>query len=232
MQILILIALLIGGGLFSLSVKPIKCYVKEIGTGFMILSLLLSFSSWIFYFAGITNTFLVKTLSFILGWGNYVFRFILGYLIVYIFLTLKSAACEYKEVKNTISLTLWGVSIITGNIFLIATVGKAENMTEMISFFKSSGYATWFLYFIMAAETLGATGILLHFKLKTGPWAAAGLMLIMFGAFYTHWHNHDPLSDSYAAISQLITLTIILILYRFENRVQKLANYHLNQPAI
>jgi putative oxidoreductase len=92
-------------------------------------------------------------------------------------------------------------------------------MTYMTDFFKQSGYAIWFLYFIMAAESLGGIGILFHFKLKTGPLAACGLILIMIGAIYTHWHNHDPFSDSYAAVSQLISLAMILIIYYFEKQV-------------
>ena len=62
-------------------------------------------------------------------------------------------------------------------------------------------------------------GVLLHFKLKTGPLATAGLMLIMIGAMYTHRHNNDPFSDSYAALSQFMTLGIMLILFYFEREV-------------
>jgi uncharacterized membrane protein YphA (DoxX/SURF4 family) len=91
----------------------------------------------------------------------------------------------------------------------------------MIGFFKQSGYAVWFLYFIMAAESLCALGILLHFKLRTGIYAAIGLMAIMLGAIYTHLHNRDPFSDSYAAISELISLMLILLIYYFEKLTPK-----------
>lgn len=47
--------------------------------------------------------------------------------------------------------------------------------------FTSYGYALWFLYFIILTETIGGIGILLHFKLKTGPLATLGLILIMLG---------------------------------------------------
>jgi len=81
------------------------------------------------------------------------------------------------------------------------------------AFFQQSGYSIWFLYFIMTAEAAGALGILLHFKLRTGITATAGLMLIMLGAVYTHWHNKDPFSDSLAAVSQFVNLAILLLLY-------------------
>lgn len=86
----------------------------------------------------------------------------------------------------------------------------------MATFFTASGYAIWFLYFIMIAEGLGGLGVLLHFKLKTGPLAAAGLMLIMIGALYTHCHNKDPFSNSYGAVCQFITLALMQAMYYFE----------------
>jgi 4-amino-4-deoxy-L-arabinose transferase-like glycosyltransferase len=97
-------------------------------------------------------------------------------------------------------------------------------MPYMIGFFKQSGYALWFLYFIIAAETAGAIGILMHFRLKTGFLAAICLALIMLGAVYTHLHNHDPFSDSYAALSQLLNLSFILLLYYFEKQIKRIPN--------
>jgi uncharacterized membrane protein YphA (DoxX/SURF4 family) len=73
----------------------------------------------------------------------------------------------------------------------------------------------------MMAESLGALGILFHYKLKTGPLAALGLMVIMLGAIYTHLHNRDPFSDSYAAVIQLINLALLLFVYYFEKQVGK-----------
>ena len=48
-----------------------------------------------------------------------------------------------------------------------------------------------------------------------------GLVLIMLGAIYTHLHNRDPFSDSYAAISELISLMLILLIYYFEKLAPK-----------
>ena len=91
----------------------------------------------------------------------------------------------------------------------------------MLDFFRQSGYANWFLYFIMAVEPFGALGILFHYKLKTGPLAGYGLIIIMLGAVYTHLHNHDPFSDSYAAMIQLINLALLLFVYYLEKQVGK-----------
>jgi uncharacterized membrane protein YphA (DoxX/SURF4 family) len=115
---------------------------------------------------------------------------------------------------------MWGTSVYLGNIFLIATVGKIQNFTNMSAFFSDSGYVLSFLYFIMTAETLGGIGILMHYKLRTGTWAALGLMLIMIGAAVTHWRNHDPFSDAYAPVVMLITLFLLQMNYYFENKLR------------
>jgi len=115
-------------------------------------------------------------------------------------------------------ISLWAVAVSIGFSFIIESCWKAGHFGKMVTFFTASGYSVWFLYFIMIVEALGGLGLLLHFKLKTGPWAATGLILIMLGAVYTHWHNGDPFSDSYAAVGQLISLSIILLLYYLEKQ--------------
>jgi putative oxidoreductase len=214
MQLLIFIGLIIAGGLLGLIIKPKAELVYRVAIGYMILALLISADVWIFYFAGIKNVAVAKMLSFIMSWGGTLEHLIFGYLI-------GNIAINNNRLREIISATLWGISILTANSFLVATVGKSMNMPFMISFFKQSGYAIWFLYFIMTAEAFGGLGILLHFKLKTGPLAAAGLAIIMLGAVYTHWHNKDPFSDSYAAVGQFINLSLLLILYYFEQRANR-----------
>jgi len=219
MDILIFISLLIIGGLLNLIIKSKAEFVYATGRVYIFLVLLKSIIIWIYYFAGIKNAIILKALSFILYVG-YPGTLILGYLIIYISGAQKAKIImvDNDQLKKITWSVLLGLSISTGNIFLVATVGKAENLTYMKSFFTTSGYATWFLYFIMTAETLGGLGILLHFKLKTGPLAATGLLLIMAGAVYTHWHNADPFSDSYAAVIQFITLSLIMVIYYFEKQ--------------
>jgi uncharacterized membrane protein YphA (DoxX/SURF4 family) len=134
---------------------------------------------------------------------------------------LKDTFKDCSKLKAIVRTTLWAVSITIANSFLVAMVGKLQNMPYMIGFFRQSGYSVGFLYFIMAAETACALNILLHFRLKTGIYASLGLMLIMLGAIYTHLHNRDPFSDSYAAISELISLGLILLIYYFEKLTPK-----------
>ena len=221
MELLLFIAFLIAGGLLNLIIRPAATVVNNIAAAYIVLALLISVCIWLFYFARIKNGAVLNSLSFFLTWGKQAGCLILGYLIINIWRSLKAQdkLTNTDQLKKLTRSTLWAVSILTGNIFLVATVGKAENMVEMTKFFTTSGYAVRFLYFIMTAETLGGLGVLLHSGLKTGPWAAAGLMLIMAGAVYTHWHNGDPFSDSYSAVIQFITLAILLAIFRFETMV-------------
>jgi uncharacterized membrane protein YphA (DoxX/SURF4 family) len=220
MQLLIFIGIIILGGLLSLAIKPKARVIYAMAIGYIILAIIPSISTWIFYFVGIKDGPVLKMLSFIMSWGGMLGHLVLGYLI-------GSIATDSNPLRKMINAALWGISILTANAFLVATVGKSQHIEEMITFFKASGYAIWFLYFIMTAEALGGLGILLHFKLRTGPLAAAGLAIIMLGAVYTHWHNKDPFSDSYAPVGQLVNLSLMLILYYFEQQADR-----KHQPTI
>lgn len=94
--------------------------------------------------------------------------------------------------------------------FALAGIGKAFSMSYMTGFFTQSGYSVGFLKFIMLAEVLGGVGLLI-------PWAflpsLMGLTIDMFGAVFTHIHNGDSLNDSTGAISMLIRLIAIGLIW-------------------
>jgi uncharacterized membrane protein YphA (DoxX/SURF4 family) len=100
--------------------------------------------------------------------------------------------------------------------FLCTEVGKLAHHADMQQFFLQSGYAVWFLYVIIAAETLGAIGLLIP---RTTVPAAIGLMMIMLGAIRTHAHNGDPFSDSLEALQLLALLACILIIRLLRGKV-------------
>ncbi|HLX65982.1 MAG TPA: DoxX family protein [Puia sp.] len=204
MSIILYLGCLLAGFLISLFWKPADRVVTGLSKVYLYLVLLSVVSTWIFYFAGIKNAPVLRIISEELSWTGIGSHMILGYLL---------GRLASGTVWSTLNTTLWAMTILYGNTFIVATVGKSTNMPEMISFFKQSGYAVWFLYFIMAAETAGAIGVLTNFRLRLGPAATICLMVIMLGAVYTHWHNGDPFSDSYAAVSQLITGSLLLFLY-------------------
>lgn len=223
MDILIILGLLILGCLLNLLWEPGFGPASKVAGVYLLLSVVLAGMVWIFYFAGIKNASVLSILSISMQYGGYLSRLILGFLTGNILFKvwLKDTFNDCSGLKAIVRITLWAISITVANSFLLATVGKSTNMPYMIGFFKQSGYAVWFLYFVMAAESVCALGILLHFKWKTGIYASMGLMLIMFGAVYTHLRNRDPFSDSYAAISELISLMLILLIYYFEKLTPK-----------
>ena len=221
MDIMIFTGLLLIGGLLNFIWEPSNKTVHCLAKCYLLLAIYLAFVIWVFYFAGIKNAFLLNTLDILLHYGAYLAHLALGFLTGYILVEVRNTKMPANrlEIQAILNTTLWAISVSIGNSFIVATVGKSMNMPYMIGFFKQSGYAIWFLYFVMIVETVGAVGILLHFKLKMGSLASIGLVLIMLGAIYTHWHNNDPFSDSYAAVSQLINLFIILLLYYLEKLV-------------
>ncbi|HVV54008.1 MAG TPA: DoxX family protein [Mucilaginibacter sp.] len=230
MDVLIIIGLLILGCLLNCLWEPGFTPAKRLAWVYLALSCIIALSAWLFYFAGIRITVIQSALGVLKQYGGYLSHLLLGFLMANILFKvwMKDTLPDSENLRAMIRTTLWGAAIGIANSFIIATVGKSMNMPYMIGFFKQSGYAVWFLYFIMAAETAGALGILLHVKLRTGMAASLGLFLIMTGAVYTHVHNHDPFSDSYAALVQLINLSTLLLIYYLEKMAgRKPADTHI-----
>ena len=93
--------------------------------------------------------------------------------------------------------------------FFCTEIGKLAHDAEMRQFFLQSGYAVWFMYFIMAAEISGGIGLLLS---RTRLPATVGLIAVMSGAIATHARNHDPFTDSLEALHLLILLGCIVVI--------------------
>ncbi|MDN5285328.1 MAG: DoxX family protein [Mucilaginibacter sp.] len=217
-----LLALMILGGSLNLIPKNAN-YAFILARAFFFLSCFAMLNYLVLYFSGIHEQQVLAILTDIAKYGSLIWRVLLGYFVVFIsrqeFMDLYTTG--HPDSRNIFLNALHGLSVLIGCIFIIATIGKYQNLKEMSAFFKSSGYTIWFLYFIMTAETAGGIGILLQPYLKIGPWAAIGLLLIMIGAIYTHWHNYDPFSDSYAAVAQMFNLFILIFLYYKEKQFHR-----------
>lgn len=111
---------------------------------------------------------------------------------------------------------LRGICLSVAISFLATEIGKLAHDADMRQFFVQSGYPVWFLYFIIAAETVGAISLLL--PKKTLP-AALSLAAIMLGAIYTHYRNRDPFSDSLEALHLLVLLACIVVILLLRGRV-------------
>ncbi len=100
-----------------------------------------------------------------------------------------------------------GLCVSVSLAFLATELGKLAHDSEMRAFFTASGYSVWFLYAVIAAETIGAVGLLLPGVRLVAAW---GLALVMAGAIATHVRNGDPATDSLEAAHLLATLLCIL----------------------
>ncbi|MFI5161668.1 MAG: DoxX family protein [Sphingobacteriales bacterium] len=221
MDIMIFIGLLLVGGLLNFIWEPTAKTVHCLAKCYLLLTIYLTFAAGVFYLASVRNAFIHQALALLLQYGDYLSHLAAGFLTGNILLGLskEDELFTWPQLQDITTIVLWAAAVSIGLSFIIESCWKTEHFSKMLSFFTASGYRVWFLYFIIVVETLSGFGLLLHFKLKTGPWAAIGLVLIMLGAICTHWHNHDPFSQSYGAAGQLINLAIILILYYLERQV-------------
>ncbi|HEU0185473.1 MAG TPA: DoxX family protein [Blastocatellia bacterium] len=191
---------------------------RKIARAFYILSLLLSF-------AALTNTLLsVSGLLPLKGPFLSIHRALIYRLSLVIGAGLGSAVLMLantfghfkwrgtnEAVRSFISspYLLKGICLSVSISYFAIEIGKAKYDAEMRQFFLGSGYPIWFMYFIMVAEVGGAIGLLMA---KTVIPAASGLIIIMLGAIYTHYHNSDPFSDSLEAVHHLALLVCIIII--------------------
>jgi putative oxidoreductase len=85
-------------------------------------------------------------------------------------------------------IAMWIVSILLAAMFLIAGGPKLLRPIETRAMFVQYGYAPWFATLIGVSEVLGAIGLLIP---RLAALAAAGLSIIMVGAFFTHVTHHE-----------------------------------------
>lgn len=99
-------------------------------------------------------------------------------------------------------IALWTVSILLAAMFLFAGGLKLLHPEEAKPMFVKYGYAAWFAIFIGTCEVLGAIGLLVP---RLAAPAAAGLSIIMVGAFFTHATHHE-LSHAVTPLALLVSL--------------------------
>jgi len=223
MQILLYITVLVIGCFLGSIIKPKAKFDYRLAIGYIIIALLFRINAALVNFANIQDAALLNPLLFVLNWGKSISYLIIGYLITRIYYSFKSndTVSRNYPLKKIVAYTLWAITIINGFEFIIETGYKIKNLDDLVSQFASYGYAVWFLYFIMITETLGGILVLLHFKLKTGPAAAAYLMIVMLGVVYSDWHKGAPFSFSYPAVDAFMSLSLMQIMYRFEKKASK-----------
>lgn len=100
-------------------------------------------------------------------------------------------------------IVLWIVSIVLAAMFLFAGSPKLLTPGKVVPMFVAYGYAPWFATLIGISEVLGAVGLLVP---RLAALAAAGLSIIMVGAFFTHATHHEFTH----AITPLVLLALLI----------------------
>ena len=113
--------------------------------------------------------------------------------------------------KRLLSITgivlLWMVTVLIALSMMDAGYGKFESADGWKYWFEQWGYAAWFATVIGIAEIMGGALLLIP---RTAPYAAALLIAIMLGAFYTVTTNESDLSW-FDPLFNTVLLTIVLI---------------------
>ena len=216
MQIIIFVAALISGALLGICFKLNKSSDYFLSGVYIVIASLLVANAAVVNFANIQNAGIMTVLVFVLNWGKSISYLFIGYLMTHI---LKGSNAGINStpgypLNKITERTLWAIIIINGFSFIIETGYKLKNFDDLVDQFAHYGYARWFLFVIMIAETLGGIGILLHFKLKTGTISALGLMIIMLGVVFTDWHCNNPFSFSYPAVDAFISLFLMTMIFK------------------
>lgn len=91
---------------------------------------------------------------------------------------------ETKGSSKKVGVLLWTLQGLLAALFLFA--GAMKLITPLEVLVAQSALPGWFLLFIGVAELLGGLGLILpglvHIQTRLTPLAAAGLVIIMFGA--------------------------------------------------
>jgi putative oxidoreductase len=87
------------------------------------------------------------------------------------------------ETGRGLRIAVWVVSGLLTALYLLTGFLKVSSNPQAVEGFTKYGYSDAFRFFIGACELAGAIGIWIP---KLSFWAAAGLIVIMLGAVYTH----------------------------------------------
>jgi hypothetical protein len=220
--ILIFIIAVLAGCLLSLFTIAKAGRDIALSKTYVIINCLLVLNAALVNFGNIQQADLMNVLVFILNWGKALNFFLIGYFLLRVskMSDLENQSAVGYPIQKIIDYALSAITIFNGFAFIIETGYKLKNFNDLVDQFREYGYSKSFLYLIMILETLGGFGILLHFKLRTGPAAALGLMIIMLGVVYTNWHVHDPFTYSFPAVDAFMSLGLMWVLYRLERKVR------------
>jgi putative oxidoreductase len=92
-------------------------------------------------------------------------------------------AQQITKPSKALTLTLWGVQILTALAFLAAGGSKLSSAPAMVDMFEKIGLGQWFRYVTGSLEVVGALLLLVPRTSAIGGWLLAAVMI---GAIGTH----------------------------------------------
>ena len=102
------------------------------------------------------------------------------------------------ETSRNVRIATMVVSGLLTALYLFTGSLKVSGAQEVVDTFTRYGHSDAFRMFIGAAEIAGAVGLWIP---RLAFWAAAGLIVIMLGAVYTHMTNAEaPFAPLVAAV--------------------------------
>ena len=113
------------------------------------------------------------------------------------------------EPSRALNIAAWVASALMFALFtLAASPPKLMGDPQAVEGFVKSGYSDAFRLFIGASEFLGGIGLLIP---RLAFWAAAGLVVIMVGAAYTHVANDDAANIAPALVALALCAFIAVV---------------------
>ncbi|MBX3023436.1 DoxX family protein [bacterium] len=114
---------------------------------------------------------------------------------------------------RAVNIAAWIASVLLFLLFtVVASPPKLLGNPQAVEGFAKSGYSDAFRLFIGASEFLGGIALLIP---RLAFWSAAGLIVIMIGAIYTHLAGNDAANVGPAAVAFAL---LILIAYARRSR--------------
>ncbi len=105
-------------------------------------------------------------------------------------------------------IAIWGVSGLLTALYLFSGGSKLLDLQPGGGIAEAAahfGYPVAFMYFVGACEVAGAVGLLIP---RLATLAAAGLSILMLGAFVSHLRAGDPIQN---AVVPLIALVLLIV---------------------
>lgn len=104
-----------------------------------------------------------------------------------------------------INIASWIVQVLVAGLFMMMAVPKLMSDPETVANFTRWGMPEKIYLVIGTFEVLGAIGLLIP---RTSAYAAIGLILIMFGALFTHI-SHNEMMMALMPIMVMLMLAFV-----------------------